>query len=118
MHVGIQLNRDAAELIPADASEASWRTEIDVVELRGARDFRGPAVQGKRNERFVYLVWVNVDADGAQTRLGRAKLMLDDLLPAGVDPFDTVTARVDLTDESGRARCARLPTAAVTVQHS
>ena len=64
-----------------------------------ARRCRGSAAQ-----RFVYLTWGEV-RDGTFSMFRRAKLMLDDVPDPGVD---TVVARVDLTDESGMPRCARL----------
>lgn len=100
VQVGIQVRRDPAELVPADAESATW--EVEVTESYGsdARDFHGPAVQGKHGERFIYLAWLEgPDA----TMFRRAKLMLDDAPEAAA-----VTAKVDLTDEAGLPRCARL----------
>jgi len=37
---------------------------LDVVDRADRPEFRGPAVQGKRGDRFVYLTWGNVGADG------------------------------------------------------
>jgi hypothetical protein len=116
LQVGIQLHRDPAELVPADAAEATWRMQIDLVEREGIRDFRGPAVQGKRGERFVYLVWVNRATDGSSERVGRAKLMIADVITDAPRPDDRVIVDIDLTDESGRPRCARLREPALTVQ--
>jgi hypothetical protein len=100
VQVGIQLGREAAELVPGDADGATWT--VDVTESYGsdARDFHGPAVQGKHGERFLYLVWVE-GPDAEMFR--RAKIMLEDA-PEG----DDVVARVDLTDELGLPRAARL----------
>src|SRR5262245_8068223 len=64
VHVGVQIRRDPAQLIRADASETTWEVDVDVVAREGALDFRGPAVQGKRGERFVYLTWGHVHLDG------------------------------------------------------
>jgi len=69
-------------------------------------DFRGPAVQGKKGERFVYLTWGTVAGDSF-SMFRRAKLMLADL-PADADE---VTVDVDLTDERGRPRCRLRPSA-------
>ncbi|HXH80796.1 DUF5990 family protein [Nocardioides sp.] len=105
VQVGIQLRRDPVEVVPADVAHAVW--EIDVAEsyAAGDRDFRGPAVQGKRGERFIYLTWLEgPDA----TMFRRAKLML-----AGAPDAPSVTARVNLTDECGLPRCARLSPPAV-----
>jgi hypothetical protein len=100
VHCGLQLGRAPADLVPGDAPSAAWSTEIRVID---GPDFRGPAVQGKKGERFVYLTWGDVGADGTFTMFRRAKLMLNDL-----PPTDRVVATVDLTDERGGPRCARL----------
>jgi len=105
VQVGIQVRRDPAELVPGDVERASW--EIEVAESYAAeiRDFHGPAVHGKRGERFIYLTWL----EGPEaTMFRRAKLMLDD---APASPV--AIARVNLTDEFGLPRCARLRPPAV-----
>jgi uncharacterized protein DUF5990 len=99
VHVGIQVKSEPVGLVPADAAAPEWVAEIRTID----GDFRGPAVQGKKGERFVYLTWGTV-AGGSFSMFRRAKLMLTDL-PAGADE---VTVDVDLTDECGMPRCARL----------
>ena len=99
IHVGLQVRRDPVGLVPADAVAAEWVTEISASD----GDFRGPAVQGKKGERFVYLTWGTVAGDSF-SMFRRAKLVLADL-PAEADE---VTVEVDLTDEHGMPRCARL----------
>lgn len=99
VHVGIQVRREPVDLVPADAVAAEWVAEIRTDD----GDFRGPAVQGRKGERFVYLTWGTV-AEGTFTMFRRAKLALADL-PADEDE---VTVEVDLTDEHGMPRCARL----------
>jgi hypothetical protein len=99
VHVGLQVKREPVDLVAADSASAEWVAEIQTDD----GDFRGPAVQGKKGERFVYLTWGTVDG-GSFSMFRRAKLMLADL-PVGADE---VTVDVDLTDESGMPRCARL----------
>lgn len=112
VHCGIQIGREPAELVPADAESAFWTTEIRV--LLGP-DFRGPAVQGKKGERFVYLTWGDVGPDGTFAMFRRAKLMLNDVVEAeGVDA-GRVVATVDLTDPCGGPRCARLKPPALSL---
>jgi hypothetical protein len=116
VHVGVQLRRDPWELVPGDRADASWTVDVDVVDRDGARDFRGPAVQGKRGDRFVYLTWGDVDADGGFEMFRRAKLMLDRIDPGLVDAASTaggLAARVDLSDDRGGPRCARVDPPAV-----
>ncbi len=100
VHVGVQVRKEPAELVPGDATSARWEVPIDVRD----GDFRGPAVQGKRGERFVYLTWGEL-RDGSFTMFRRAKLMLADV----PDPESaTVTARISLTDSDGMPLCARV----------
>ena len=106
VHVGLQVGREPTGLVPADAATAGWDTEVEVRD----GDFRGPAVQGRRGGRFLYLTWGTVAGD-AFTMFRRAKLVLADL-PAGAD---AVTVEVDLTDEHGMPRCARLRPPAVRI---
>ena len=105
VHVGVQLGREPSELVPGDADGATWTVEVAV---RDGPDFRGPAVQGRKGERFVYLTWGDLPAGGTFTMFRRAKLMLADVLPHLRGPGATVVATVDLTDERGGPRCARL----------
>ncbi len=117
VHVGIQIKRDAAQLVRADATEAVWETDVDVVRRDGGLDFRGPAVQGKVGERFIYLTWGNVHPDHGFEMFRRAKLMLGrvdrELMESAVQEGCLAVA-VDLTDDLGGPRCARIdPPAAV-----
>jgi len=104
VHVGLQVRREPVELVAADAAKAGWEVDVEVVERNGERDFRGPAVHGRRGQRFVYLTWGEV-RDDTFSMFRRAKLMLDDVPDA---EMETVVARVDLTDECGMPRCATL----------
>jgi hypothetical protein len=105
VHVGLQVGRDPADLVPGDADRAEWVTDVRTE----AGDFRGPAVQGRKGARFVYLTW-GTYTDETFTMFRRAKLMLADLPSAS-----EVTVEVDLTDESGMPRCARLAAPAFRV---
>jgi hypothetical protein len=107
-HVALQVGREPVGVVPGDAPEATWTTELRLVTAAdGTPDVRGPAVQGKRGERFVYLTWGEVPAAGAFTMVRRAKLMLDPLLAAA--PSERATATVRLTDGKGDPRAARVP---------
>jgi Family of unknown function (DUF5990) len=105
VHVGIQLRGEPTQLVPADQPDVSWTVEIDADD----GDFRGPAVHGKRGERFVYLTWGEL-TDGTFSMFRRAKLMLADLPPGDV------TVDVHLTDDDGLPRCARLRPPALAVR--
>lgn len=116
VHVGLQVRRDPAEMVPGDSAEARWEIDIDVVHGDKGRDFRGPTVQGVRGERFVYLTWGNYDTIHGYAMFRRAKLMLDRIDPALVAKAEragTLAATVDLTDERGGPRCARVDPPAI-----
>ena len=100
VQVGLQVRKEPSDLVPADADEVMWDLDVTVSHGTDGRDFHGPAVQGRRSERFVYLTWLE-GPDAVMFR--RAKLML-----AGAPEAEAVVARVDLTDECGLPRCARL----------
>ncbi|MGH8861496.1 MAG: DUF5990 family protein [Jatrophihabitantaceae bacterium] len=104
VHVGLQVGSRPDGLVPGDAAAARWEADVRVVGNDDERDFRGPAVHGKRGERFLYLTWGEYDGrEFAMFR--RAKVMLADVPSA-----DVVVADVDLTDGSGMPCCARLHT--------
>jgi Family of unknown function (DUF5990) len=107
VQVALQVRSDPVDPVPGDAATAGWETDVQVVDGPQGRDFRGPAVHGKRGERFVYLTWGDTST-GDFAMFRRAKLMLADA-PAA----EEVTASVHLTDECGMPRCARLREPAV-----
>ncbi len=112
VHVAVQDGRDPLGLVRGEAAGAAWEVDVRVVPVDGGLDFRGTAVQGRRGDRFLYLTWGDVAADGTFTMFRRAKLMLDRIDPALVraaaDGADRLVATVDLTDACGGPRCARV----------
>ena len=117
VHVALQVGTDPVEPVPGDAAAAAWETDLAVVEGPAAPDVRGPAVHGRRGDRFAYLTWVSSTAGGFEM-FRRAKLPLDEVPRLLDDPAaggtTRVTARVDHTDADGMPRCARLGSSAVT----
>lgn len=106
VHVALQVRADPTGLVPGDAADAEWRTDVAVVQRDEGRDFSGPAVHGKRGERFLYLTWGTVSGD-TFTMFRRAKLMLSGA-PEDVGDDRALVATVSLTDEKGLPRCARV----------
>jgi hypothetical protein len=110
--VALQVRAEPVGVVPGDAAHARWETEVSLV----GDDFRGPAVHGRRGERFVYLTWGDLSGGGF-AMFRRAKLVL-----SGIDPALVAAAAADgsclvadvvLTDESGGPRCARVDPPAV-----
>ena len=110
--VGLQVRDEPTDVVPGDATSARWETDIRLVE----GDARGPAVHGRRGDRFVYLTWGDVSGEGF-AMFRRAKLMLD-RVDDGVVARAEATSRplvadVRLTEEKGGPRCARVDPPAV-----
>ena len=108
VHVGVQLRREPHEQVPADAASARWEIDMEVVDRDGDIDFRGPAVQGRRGERFVYLTWGEVGGETFEM-FRRAKLMLADV----PDPRCGRGGQGPPDRRGGLPRCARLRPPAV-----
>jgi len=110
--VGLQVRAEPVGVVAGDAARARWETDVAVV----GDDFRGPAVHGRRGERFVYLTWGDLSGGGF-AMFRRAKLMLSEVDPALVEEAvrdgRTLVADVVLTDEKGGPRCARVDPPAV-----
>jgi hypothetical protein len=111
VHVGVQTKRRPPDLLdpqPGDAVEASWTVDCEVV----GSDVRGPCIQGRPGDRFLYLNWVGVvdgqdDAPAAMFR--RAKLMLASVPPdvlADATSSGLLVGRLSLTDAKGQPTCA------------
>ncbi|MFI5046764.1 MAG: DUF5990 family protein [Acidimicrobiia bacterium] len=112
VHVGVQVRREPEGLVRGDAAAARWELDVGVVTgTDGTLDFRGPAVQGKRGDRFLYLTWGNVH-DGNFAMFRRAKLMLNRVDPELVTAAEREQRRlvgaIRLTDARGGPRCARV----------
>jgi hypothetical protein len=75
-------------------------------------DWRGPFVQGTKAERFVYLVWGPRTAGGLVGQVGRTKVMLQQAVTAAEEAVakgrDGLVGELDLVDEKGKPRLARL----------
>lgn len=115
VHVAVQVGKDPFQPIRADAESARWELDVGAVlgdGDDGRVDLRGPAVHGKKGERFLYLTWGDVARDGSFAMFRRAKLMVDDvdrdLLDAAARGEGTLVGSVSLTDEHGGPRCARV----------
>jgi uncharacterized protein DUF5990 len=110
VHVALQVRSQPMGLVPGDTENPEWSAEVEVVPRDGELDFRGPAVHGRRGERFLYLTWGEVRGDRFDM-FRRAKLILAD---CGADGSTAhLVAEVDLSDDQGGPRCARVRPPAV-----
>ncbi|MER5184506.1 DUF5990 family protein [Streptomyces sp. NPDC002896] len=120
IHVAVQRRDRPSELLdpqPGNAPLASWTLECTTTASPAGTDVKGPHVQGRPGNRFIYLSWGTADEPGTFTMFRRAKLMLD------VIPAETLTAatqsgllvgRLGLTDACGNPLCARVVPPAIT----
>ena len=112
--VGIQRGREVIELQPADAAMVTWSFEVDVRRTPdGGVDLRGPYVQGRKGDRFVYLSWGRKE-NGFLTMYRRAKLMFDAVDLGALHDAHTLVGRVGLTAKDGTPRCAAVRPPAIT----
>ena len=109
--------RDPEETVPADLSEATFETRIQVGEKDGAAAFRGPGVNGPRGEKFVYLTWIGSRGGAAPAMFRRAKLRLDavpaEILAEAVRS-GVLVGRLGLTAGDGMPLCASVRPPVIT----
>jgi Family of unknown function (DUF5990) len=110
IHVGVQPKNSRGELLDlhrGDAPSATWTLDCSM----DGTDARGPHIQGRPGDRFIYLSWGTVDDDGRFTMFRRAKLMLADVptdVLAAAARSGTLVGSLALTDAKGHPLCARV----------
>lgn len=110
IHVELQTKDGHEAGTPAGRDALAWTAEITVkTGPDGASDFAGPAVHGKRGERFFYLSWSSEKAIHRE-RFRRIKIHLRDLTPAqiaqAVKSRGVLEARVHAVGKDGGPACA------------
>jgi hypothetical protein len=122
VHVAAQVGKEPAGLVRGDAASARWEFDVRAVVDGDDVDLRGPAVHGKRGERFFYLTWGDIADDGSFAMFRRAKLMISDvdpaLLRAAACADGELVGTLGLSDECGAPRCARVRPPAIMWRHS
>ncbi|MFF2350933.1 DUF5990 family protein [Kitasatospora sp. NPDC058115] len=119
VHVAVQRRDRPGELLdpqPGDALSAGWTLECTASPVSGGIDLRGPWIQGRPGQRFVYLVWGTAGREGGFTMFRRAKLMLDAVdrqVLAEAVAAGRLVARLGLTDAEGQPLCAAVRPPAV-----
>ncbi|MFL6098370.1 MAG: DUF5990 family protein [Actinomycetales bacterium] len=104
--VGVQRGRAPAQLHRLDRATGHWAVEGQVFERSdGSIDVRGPWIQGRRGDRFIYLTWGFVTEIGEFTMVRRTKLRLDvlpdDMLREAERAGRPLVAHLDLTAPDG-----------------
>jgi len=112
IHVGVQRrNRrhELLDLVPGDASSATWTLECKAVRSSSGVDLTGQYIQGPPGGRFIYLSWGTVDGGDSFTLFRRAKLWLDAIPPGVIEHAmhqGVLVGRLGLTDRKGNPVCA------------
>ncbi len=116
--VGVQRRGDSADIldaVPADTAEVRWQFDVTAVATDAAIDLRGPYVQGRPGDRFIYLSW-GTWVDEKFAMFGRSKLLLSAVdhgtLAAAIE-CGLLTGRVGLVDARGRVRLAAVKPPAI-----
>jgi hypothetical protein len=110
IHVGVQFKSPRTELlgvVAADVDSATWTLECSV----DGSDVRGPQIQGRPGDRFIYLSWGDVDDAGRFAMFRRAKLMLAEVpadVMASATASGTLVGTLGLSDTKGQPLCARV----------
>ena len=110
VQVGLRVGKEIVGLVPGDATDAAWVTDVRVRELdEGGYDFTGRGVSGRRGDRSVKLAWL----DGEGDLFRAAKLRLDrvpaDVVAAALRGDGRLVATVRLTDARGGPTYASVP---------
>lgn len=105
VNVGLGRHTDPVGLVPGDTEDAFWRIEVRVVMPDGELDYRGPQVEGKRGNRYIYINWLNREIRGQLRLFRRGKIVLNGLDPKLVERAEStgaaLTCTVNLTNERG-----------------
>ena len=119
VHVAVQRRARRDELLgiqPGDATCATWTLPCTTAAAAAGIDVKGPYIQGRAGERFIYLSWGTVDEPGTFTMFRRAKLLLGavpaDVLDAAAHT-GVLVGRLGLTDAYGCPLCARVTPPAI-----
>jgi hypothetical protein len=114
VHVAVQRRSRRDELLdiqPGHAASATWTLQCTTTAAPAGTDVKGPYIQGRPGERFIYLSWGTVDEPGSFTMFRRAKLLLGavpaQILDAAVQT-GLLVGRLGLTDAHGCPLCARV----------
>ena len=113
--LGTQLRKDPHNVIEVRAgATATFDVEFDQIVHDGVPDQRGPFVQGRKGDRFLYLTWGTGRGAEPGDDFGmvmRAKLKLNDLTDvqlAAASAGKTIVVTVDATMPNGHPSCGSL----------
>jgi len=105
--MGMQRGREVVSPRPVTGETMTFDAGLDVVVTVAGVDYRGPWVQGRSGERFLYLCWGYDEGLGLVVQR-RATLMLGALDPAemaSAQPDARLEGRLPLVDARGEPVC-------------
>jgi len=103
----VQVRRDVEQITRLTDGPMDLTAEFETLGPNDGLDFRGPYVQGRRGDRFIYISW-GLSEDAANFGMyRRAKVILDEIPPELLDGLDLV-ATIDGTSADGGPVCARI----------
>ena len=113
IRVDLQTKKGHEAGLTESPSSIAWETKLVVkTDAAGVTDFSGPAVHGKRGERFFYLSWSGESA-GRRAMFRRAKIHLRDLTAAQIAKAgktgQMLEARIHAVAKDGGPACASVP---------
>lgn len=104
-HLGITRAKNVVDLVSTERTKARFALTVDVVRVEGELDVRGPYVNGRRRDRFVYLNWGHADGDAWGGNVARVKLSLSKidtaLMAAATAEGAVLVAELDLSNDKG-----------------
>ena len=109
VRVGLRVKHEIQCLVSADVDDAFWETEIRVRQLTPGYDYTGPAVRGRRDERFLSLAWLDQTDELFRALKIRLDQLPTDLVSEAQSSDATLSAMVRLTDDRGEPLCATAP---------
>jgi Family of unknown function (DUF5990) len=109
VRVGLRVKHEIQCLVSADVDDAFWETEIRVRQLTQGYDYTGPAVRGRRGERFLALAWLDQTDELFRALKIRLDQLPTDLVSEAQASDASLSAMVRLTDDRGEPLCATAP---------
>jgi hypothetical protein len=113
IYLGIQRGDDVIDAAPTNQKRVVFEPCFRVLPLPDDKtNFLGPFAKGTPTQRFFYLSWAVMSAEGELTMIGRAKVHLSHLRWSAIEESlrsgKPLTVKLRLTDPRGRPRCGSI----------
>ncbi len=114
VYIGIQKKQETIDLQRGDSKRVVFEAEFRIGERKdGGPNFLGPYAHGTPKQRFIYLGWGVLEAEGSFEMFRRAKIHLSHInwkqVEKAIENDGVIMARIPfLTDAKGGPLCASL----------